>query len=118
MAIIDTEKQTQILRKVAGELADYEAMKLPISELRVSDSRIFTNPGLDTVDGVATWTINVKSPDVMLQLQEVETKDTVVAPYEVETIVGSNGTNYALNIYLKTSDLLIDAGKYKAVVIG
>lgn len=118
MPIEDTEKLTQILRKSTTDPMTYEAMKLPISELRVSDSRIFINPGLDTVDGVATWTINVKSPDVMLQLQEVETKDTVIAPYEVETIVGSNGTNYALNIYLKTQDLLIDAGKYKAVVIG
>lgn len=115
MAIEDTEKLTQILRKKPNTLADYEAMKLSISELRIPSNKILFNPAISSVNGVAVWGISVKSPDVMVQIQEVATNSPVITPYEVENLGNSE---YQLKIYFNTSRLTLEANTYKAIVIG
>lgn len=120
MAIINSENQTQLLRKIADNILDYEAMKLPISELRINDSSnsVIVNPLLTPdVSNVCTWSTNVHSPEVIATIKEVETNNIVIAPYEVDTNVQNNVTSYVLNIYIKSSSN-IPANTYKAVIIG
>ena len=113
--IEDTEKLTQILRKKPNTLANYEAMKLSISELRIPSNKILFNRVIGSVNGVAVWGIPVKSPDVMVQIQEVATNSPVITPYEVEDLGNSE---YQLKIYFNTSRLTLEANTYKAIVIG
>lgn len=113
--IEDTEKLTQILRKKPNTLANYEAMKLSISELRIPSNKILFNPSINVVNGVAVWGIPVKSPDVMVQIQEVATNSPVITPYEVEDLGNSE---YQLKIYFNTSRLTLKVKTYKAIVIG
>lgn len=120
MAIIDSEKQTQLLRKISGNILDYEAMKLPISELRINNSSnsIIVNPLLtpDT-SHICVWSTEVHSPEVVATIKEVETNNPVLAPYKVDTELRNNVSYYTLSIYIKSSSN-IPANTYKAVIIG
>ena len=120
MAIIDTEKQTQLLKRVQDNIFDYEAMKLPISELRINDSSnsVIMNPLLTPdASNVCTWSTKVHSPEAIAIIKEVGTNNSVVAPYDVTTELMNNTSNYTLNIYIKSSSN-IPANTYRAVVIG
>ena len=120
MAIIDSEERTKLLRKSND---GYEALKLPVSELRIDNSSdtysITTNPVLiSNASNVCTWSIsNVKSSELFVQLHEVSTGNTVVAPFSVDTELRNNVSYYTLNIYIKSSNN-IPANTYKAVIIG
>lgn len=120
MAIIDVETQTKLLRKVQDNILDYEALKLPISELRINESSnsIVTNPILNNdASNVCTWSIPIHSPEAFVQIQEVSTNNTVVASFSVDTELRNNVSYYTLNIYIKSSNN-IPANTYKAVIIG
>lgn len=120
MAIINSEKQTQLLRKVSDNILDYEAMKLPISELRINDSSdsVIINPILepDSSD-ICTWVTEIHSPEAFVKIKDVETNSLTIAPYEITTEFENDATHYMLNIYIKSSSN-IPANTYKAVVIG
>lgn len=120
MAIIDSEERTKLLRKVKDNILDYEALKLPVSEIRVDNSSntIFVNPVLSPdASQVCTWEIQVKSPEAFAQVHEVETGNIVIAPFVVDTEVQNNVSYYTLSIFIKSSSN-VPANTYKAVIIG
>lgn len=120
MAIIESEERTKLLRKVKDNLLDYEALKLPVSELRVDNSSdsVILNPSLSPdANQVCTWTIPVRSPMAFAQLHEVETGNIVIAPFEVDTELQNNVSYYTLKIFIKSVNT-IPAETYRAVVIG
>lgn len=120
MAIINSEERTKLLRKVQDSVLDYEALKLPVSELRVDNTTntVFTNPVLiPDSSNVCTWEHSINSPAVFVQLQEVSTKNTVLAPHTVDITVENNVTSYTLKIFIKSSST-ISADTYEATIIG
>ena len=123
MAIIDSEKQTQLLRKKADNIFDYEAMKLPVSELRISDSSNFNSIMIQDsamtpdMNNICTWSIPIHSPAAFVQVREISTDDIVIAPFTVDTELRNNVSYYTLNIYIKSSNN-IPENTYKAVIIG
>lgn len=120
MAILESEERTKLLRKVKDNILDYEALKLPVDELRVDNSSntVIVNPILSPdASQVCTWSIPVKSPEAFVQLHEVETGNITIAPFQVDTELQNNVSYYTLNIFIKSSSN-IPASTYKAVVIG
>lgn len=117
MSIHESEELTQILRRQKDQIAEYDALKLSISELRIPSNKILFNPSIGAVNGVAVWSIDVKSPDVMVQIQEAATNSPVITPYEVEEI-NAEESKYKLKIYFNTTKLTLDKDIYKAIVIG
>lgn len=136
-SIIPSNTTTQLLTKNTGSEDVYTSLKLPGEKVvltgffegqTVSEAmpQIFIDdcPTMTPDDSsICTWTIssdeanNIIVTDSAIVMQVRDSLGRTVLPAtELVTYSSEFGVTYALNIYIKTSNEIINAGDYSAVI--